>query len=352
MEGDASGFQEVPRRLAPRPNPDALAPPPQEVRDGAAVNVTDPGVAGAPSDQSAAPLSGYPLSGGVSRFADSQSPPARLLNLQEAPPLPPSTRIVPPKTFRSWLQATHPDLDQVSKDAVVEVKGQWDNSGHVLHSLGIPCVKVPAGKLESMSFAGVAILVVDCAGNVPGPAFARINKFVHDGGYLLTTDWALDGCLTRAIPGYINWNGGYSSSPLVDATVTGAETNLLVGTVPRAYWKLDKKCETVHLQNSFKVRVLVYSNQLRREDPDEQGILACTFRYGRGKVLHLVGHFDNNSDQAFNNALPDPAPLIGISLGRPSPPILSWKPSKLMKPHKANPKHHSRKDGPSSNTYS
>jgi len=53
---------------------------------------------------------------------------------------------------------------------------------------------------------------------------------------------------------------------------------------------------------------------LSRDDPDRRGILAVTFTFGRGHVLHLVGHFDNNATLAFGNMLPDPAPEIGISL--------------------------------------
>jgi hypothetical protein len=30
--------------------------------------------------------------------------------------------------------------------------------------------------------------------------------------------------------------------------------------------------------------------------------------------MHLVGHFDNNSELAFNSAIPDAAPGLGFSL--------------------------------------
>jgi len=44
------------------------------------------------------------------------------------------------------------------------------------------------------------------------------------------------------------------------------------------------------------------------------GALAVNFTFGRGQVLHLVGHFDNNAGFAFTNTLPQPATGIGISL--------------------------------------
>ncbi len=62
------------------------------------------------------------------------------------------------------------------------------------------------------------------------------------------------------------------------------------------------------------VKVLAVSRDLVSLDPDKQGILAVAFSFGKGKVLHMVGHFDNNSLPIFPNRLPDPAPVIGIGL--------------------------------------
>jgi hypothetical protein len=311
VEGNTPVFQVPPNRVQPRYNPDRYAPPPEA--DGKAVHVTDFGAPGTPPEQH---LSPHTLEGNISHSSvappQEEIPPARLLP-QSAMLAPPETKIVSPKVFRSWLTNTHPDLGDIPKNAVVEVKGQWDDSGHVMHNFGITFTRVAPGHLAEANLADTSMLVVDCAGNVPPAGLAAIKNFVHEGGFLLTTDWALDGCLTRAIPGYISWNGGYSSSTLVDATVVDADPDLLAGAVGRAFWKLDPKCQTVHVQRR-DVEVLVRSHQLLREDPDQQGILAVTFNYGKGKVLHLVGHFDNNSDRAFNNALPDPAPGIGISL--------------------------------------
>ena len=76
---------------------------------------------------------------------------------------------------------------------------------------------------------------------------------------------------------------------------------------------------TVTLAN--KVSILARSSllaardpQLRVIDPLQAGALAVEFSFGRGKVLHLVGHFDNCANSFKPNLLPDPAPDIGISL--------------------------------------
>jgi hypothetical protein len=183
-----------------------------------------------------------------------------------------------------------------------------------LHNFGIAYTKIAPNKLSAQALAGTKVLIVDCAGELNAEELKAVGTFVRNGGYLITTDCALDGCLSRAVPGYIMWNGGYSPGELVDAHIFGGDPELLKGTVPHAYWKLDPKCQTVRILNHSAVTVLVASRQLIRDDPDNKGILACTFNHGKGRVLHLVGHFDNNNGRAFTNMLPDPAPAIGISL--------------------------------------
>lgn len=289
-------------------------PPPRQPSsaDDGAVSVTDPGAPGTVPEQH----SRHTLEGNVSGSGfNSAYAGSFYAQPQTARAAPPVSRIVQPKVYQAWLHETHPDLGVHGKNEVVNIKGQWDDSSHALHNFGVLCNKMPASKMSPESLAGTKIIVVDCAGDLKTDELKMINLFVRNGGYLLTTDWALEGCLTRAIPGYISWNSGYSPKELVDANVVGpSEYDLLRNVPPRSYWNLDMKCQTVHVIKPNDVQILVRSKALRRDDPDQIGILAVAFPYGKGRVLHLVGHFDSNSDRAFNNMLPDPAPGIQISL--------------------------------------
>ncbi len=243
--------------------------------------------------------------------------PGDLLLEQTPIPAMPKTIAVSPTVFKTWLQKTHPELtatlSNMNKDTVVEVKGAWDDAGHTMRSFGIPYTRIGAGKLGTADLSATKILVVNCAGDVPPAGIQKLQRFVRNGGWLLTTDWAL-GCVERAFPGYISWNGGYTESRVVDAVVVDPDPALFRNTVPYAFWKLDSKSQTLRVMRQDGVHVLARSRMLLTDDPSQLGVLAVTFSYGRGNVLHLVGHFDNNSDRAFNNALPDPAPKIGISL--------------------------------------
>lgn len=307
VEDESNTVQLPTRHLAPPAQSKASSP----MHDGA-LKVTDPGRPGSPPSQH---IHGSALEGAVRRNGYTNPLGTRtdpLMWAQEALPAP-ETKLVPAKVFQGWLKQTHPELETHTKNEIVEVRGEWDDSGHVLHSFGLEHTKLRASKLAETSLAGTKIMVVDCAGNLQTPALQVIRDFVRDGGYLITTDWALDGCLSKAIPGYVTWNGGYSASEVVDASIVAPDSSLISGTVQHAHWKLDAKCQLVKLLRA-DVCILVRSRDLMRDDPDNLGILAVTFPFGKGHVLHLVGHFDNNSDRAFSSALPDPAPRIGISL--------------------------------------
>lgn len=237
--------------------------------------------------------------------------------MQNAPmiPLPQKDEAVNPPAYKSWLSATHAGItEDLNRESIIEVKGKWDDSGHVLHSFGIPYKRVSPNELGDTNLDNVYVVVVNCAGDLPTEAILALRRYVGMGGYLLTTDWALDGVLKKTFPGYVTWNGGYTESSVVDAVIVDPDPRLFKNCPPTAFWKLDKKSQTVKVNRPGEVRVLARSRLLSRSDPSQFGILAFTLDFRQGRVLHLVGHFDNNSDRAFNNALPDPAPGIQISL--------------------------------------
>jgi hypothetical protein len=278
---------------------------------------------------SAQPHKSAPLQGGVSSTAENFGPRGSI-NLQglgqqaltilgdfDHYPNPPfsSPKMVTPALYKSWLQQTHPELKAVeNKAAIVEIKGQWDDSAHVLHYFSLPSTRVNTNVVNKFDFSNSYVTIVDCAGNLNQDAIEILRAFVWNGGYLVSTDWALDNFVVRAFPGALEWNGGYSYPDLVDAFCVDFGTDYLKGCVPAARWKLDDKCQTVKVVNPAYVHVLARSRMLSRQDPDGFGILAASFQYGKGQVLHVVGHFDINSAGTFTNSLPDAAPRIGIGL--------------------------------------
>jgi len=230
----------------------------------------------------------------------------------------PSSEQIPPLMFRGWLEKSHPKFALSASNnpdnAVVCVKGQWDDSSKTLDKFQIPHVKIGGGKVANYPLAGTKVVIVDCAGDLNREACQVLRDFVINGGYLLSTDWALDNFTGPTFKDYIQWNKGMNRRDMVDATVHDTDPVLFHNTVTNAYWKLDQESHLIHIVNRDRVRVLARSSQLVIDDPDRAGILAVVFPFGRGYVMHMTGHFDNNAKIAIGNFLPDPAPVIKISL--------------------------------------
>lgn len=233
----------------------------------------------------------------------------------------------PPAVFRGWIDRTHPQFTLSAENSVpgrvLNVKGQWDDSTKPMHSLGIRHLSIREKDLRSVPLDGVKVIVINCAGYVPKDALQRLRDFVGRGGYLITTDWALENTTARAFPGFICWSGEKTGNTVTDAYVLDKDPDLFKGVpVRRATWKLDRGSQQIKVMNPQRVKVLVRSSRLAQRDvnmlayPDRSyaGALATVFSFGRGKVLHVISHYDNNADSFRANTLPDPVPEIGISL--------------------------------------
>lgn len=234
-------------------------------------------------------------------------------------------QITPPSVFRAFLASTHPGFLKSDKNvakSLVVVRGQWDESTRPLQSLGLKFTTIKTKHLTELPIDSVKVLIIDCAGEVSRKDLQKIRDFVGRGGYLISTDWTLNNTLAKAFPGYIQWSGENTDGIVTDALALNADEALFRGITGRRYtWKLDRMSQQVRVINPAKVRVLARSSKLAAIDVQRRvltnpllaGVLACEFNFGRGKVLHLVGHFDNCANTFKPNLLPDPAPDLGIS---------------------------------------
>ncbi len=263
-----------------------------------------------------------PLNGQVSREDAALSANLQRANvgsLIETPPVISGavSKAVPPEVFRAWLDKAHPGVLLSVNEApgsVIEVKGRWDDSGRTLRALGIQYERIGSGDLRDLPLDKVKVLVVNCAGTVPKESLQRIRDFVARGGYLLATDWALDNLIEKAFPGFVEYDRKKNEDPIYDAYVVNPDPVMFANAVTNAHWKMDEASHLLRILKPGSVRVLARSRKLEKEDPAGQGVLAVTFPFGRGYVMHMTGHFDNNGFFKFTNSLPDPAPVIGISL--------------------------------------
>ncbi|MBX9687909.1 MAG: hypothetical protein K2X27_14480 [Candidatus Obscuribacterales bacterium] len=234
-------------------------------------------------------------------------------------------QIVQPAVFRAFLEKNHPGtvLSAASAQDLVLAKGRWDDSSKPLRAYGLSFQSIKTKQLEDYSLSNCKVLILDCAGEIPRAAVQKVRDFVGNGGYLISTDWALQNVIERAFPGFVQWSGDKTDGVITDAFVIEADPSLLKGFSGRRFtWKLDRQSQCVRILNPSRVHIIARSSRLAHQDsqyrvlPDQiqAGALALEFEFGRGKVLHLVGHFDNCSNSFRPYLLPDPAPGAGVSL--------------------------------------
>ncbi|MBY0357973.1 MAG: hypothetical protein K2W82_08230 [Candidatus Obscuribacterales bacterium] len=218
-----------------------------------------------------------------------------------------------PELYSGWLKNTYPELyghlSKMDKVSVLDVEGSYDETAQTLDAFGIPYTRVSPEDVVKTSFNDVVAIIINCPGNLSLEAVKKVNDFVCNGGYLLTTDWSADHFDAKAFPGNIDWNSSCNKRPDYDVHIVGKNPALFKNIPANASWHLDGGCHLLKITGP-RVTVLAKSEQLAAEDPKSDGVLAVTFKVERGQVLHLVGHFGGSS----SGDLPDAAPSIGISL--------------------------------------
>lgn len=235
-------------------------------------------------------------------------------------------KLTPAQTFRNFIEKNHPHFLQSENnknEALILVKGRWDDSSKPLQALGLKYRAVKTRELAELDLSSVKIMILDCAGEVPKAALQKLRNYVANGGYLLSTDWSLQNVVERSFPGYIEWSRDNSDGVITDAFILTPGSSLLHGVQGRFFtWKLDRLSQCVRVLKPASVEIIARSSSLANTDrqlrvlPDPllAGALACQFQFGHGKVLHLVGHFENCAASFKPNLLPDPTADAGISL--------------------------------------
>jgi hypothetical protein len=185
---------------------------------------------------------------------------------------------------------------------ILVVKGSFDKMEITLEELGLPFTLKAPYDLPGYPLEQHKLVFWNCGESVLRPheqerVVRAVREFVTGGGYLFTTDWALANLVIPAFPGYLRTRGRIHPLPELIVDVVPAEGlashRLLEGvfdgeTTPR--WWLE--------QASFDVDVLRRDAvEVPAEAPPSPGSSNARhghrahLRRGRGRVLHVVGHY-------------------------------------------------------------
>ena len=239
-------------------------------------------------------------------------------------------------TFTRFIQEAHPDFDlsteKTDPNNLLEIIGEHEIPGSKKYLTGMACRRIlmdgafiqggVTRKLLAARPPKVLVYEIDCSCSLQDPT--AIRQYVQNGGYLIVTGRNING-IADAFPDRVTTaNGALPYDELVDARLYNPDQILCTNLVTNARWYIPAGFSPLKVLNPKAVRVISTSSELAAEIPDGQGVLAAIFPFGRGYVLCISGTLNNTTGRinsasgvvrnGLNEALPDPAPKIHISL--------------------------------------
>jgi len=178
----------------------------------------------------------------------------------------------------------------IAKDRVLVVKGLFDRIEVVLDLFGVPHTVVEG--LRGRTLRPEQILFVNCGRAPLGFEPERVAAFVREGGWLMTSDWALEPYLTDAFPDLVRVMQGAprQRDVVVEIAEAAPGHRFLQGALDskrKLLWWLED--ESVFFRLTGSAEVLVTSAEMKRRFGSE--VVAFTKGIGKGRVAHVLGHF-------------------------------------------------------------
>lgn len=191
-----------------------------------------------------------------------------------------------------------------SQHELLVVEGSFDSMQDVLDLLKIRYVKADAGELmrgKTYRLNDFKVIFWNC-GEAQAPVLferfrPKLKRWIAAGGYLFTTDWGIEQLVAPMFPRLIGTSG--QRAPLremvlhIHASKDARDNPLLDGVFPRGargQWWLEQASFDIEVRDRGAVTTLVEAPQLEavfQRDP----AVAVTFQHGKGRVLHVMGHY-------------------------------------------------------------
>lgn len=218
------------------------------------------------------------------------------------------------KAWRAWWKerlAKHSFIDRAKEKAerekygyavddrliyagldVVVLQSRGDHIEKVLERLDVKHRRTMAAKVPEAALHPEAICVVNCTGEIEAVDVEPIAWFVHTGGALFGSCWALSQTIQRIFPGVL---AKYATSAEVLDDVRAyacRSSKYLTGVFPAGVRPI------YHLEGAHLIQVVDPERaEVLIDSPDAaerhgSGELAAWFRVGHGLVMDSVNHFD------------------------------------------------------------
>ena len=183
-------------------------------------------------------------------------------------------------------------LKQVHQADLIVVQGQYDHIESVLESAGMPFSVITTSRLERAKLRPDQIVFINCPGLITSKAVRKLQQFVHQGGFLFTTDWALKHVLQPAFPGFVEYNQRPTADEVVRVEILDRQDGFLQSVLDAEddpLWWLEASSYPIRILQPDKVKVLIRSKEIQERHGEAPVFIS--FEYGEGVVYHMISHF-------------------------------------------------------------
>ncbi|MDF1667469.1 MAG: hypothetical protein P1V97_37355 [Planctomycetota bacterium] len=183
-------------------------------------------------------------------------------------------------------------LDGLKASDVLVVNGDYDHIHLVLENLNIPFLTTFPNALPVQELRPDQTVFVNCGRDFPLESAFVLEKFVRNGGQMISTDWALKTVLQVAFPRYVKYNRRATKDEVVGIQVLDKDDPVLAGFIDEEenpVWWLEDASYPIRILDKTKVEVLIRSEELGKRYGEDAVLVK--FHHGEGVVYHMISHF-------------------------------------------------------------
>jgi hypothetical protein len=188
-------------------------------------------------------------------------------------------------------------LSEISSNDIIVVKGAYDKVESILEEMEIEHMVFKFGITPKAKLYPGQIVLVNCPGD--GIDINTIRDFVRNGGWLITTDWALSRIIEPAFRGTIQ-QIGKTSDDVVE--ISPLQSQITKGVADNSQFWLEGGSHTIDILDE-NVKLLIRSYELKRKYNSD--VIMVGFNHGKGKVFHSISHFYLQRSKAGGTRLVD-----------------------------------------------
>ena len=193
---------------------------------------------------------------------------------------------------------------------ILAVSGRYEKPKKVIEYMYASLKKVIKEKeIMKEDLNQYDVVLIGCPGSdIPYAAHPKVRDFVMNGGWLITTDWALRSIIENIFPGFLRWNKAKTADAVVACQINEPNHPFLEGVISEIQqskwqkqsakntkksefrWWLETRSFPIQILNHQAVKVLICSWEIQNKWGESPVLVE--FDYGKkgGRIIHMISH--------------------------------------------------------------